>query len=38
MDKSECINMQTSLKRYINTKNTFDINKLKTIAGVDIAY
>lgn len=41
MDKftqSECINMQTSLKKYIKTENTFDINKLKTIAGVDIAY
>lgn len=36
--QSECINIQTSLRKKINMNNTFNINNIKTIVGLDSAY
>ena len=36
--QDKCIEIQNNLRKYIKTEDTFNIDSIKAVAGVDIAY
>lgn len=38
ISQNKCIEIQNNLRKYIKTEDTFNIDSIKAVAGVDIAY